>query len=852
MEFNADGMVERRAELTERIAEAHFPGFADLACRNPFGLAELCSDEVDVEVVPYSDGIVTEGSGYTGLCVRDTNPVLIKIAAGRNQRRKNFTLMHEFGHFLQRYSDEIDGTPIELEKAMCLTMEHGEDYEERVCDAFASRTLLPDGLVDLLVVGSPDAQDAARLFMSCRGSREVVARRILESMGGGSFISVIYRNGRVGSRRYSDGTVEHGRSMNAWERFAVSSLDKGHDDYWAEKDHVMPGPDGPDIADVSAAEAVDVLDGTKCRFVVVRRHPCRSTPPGSSVSSPAAWPVGPVEAIVLDVDETGRPIDVLRGVEADAYRRVASGSRKAILVYEDSKTYRIVLSRDGVRDAHDGPCRMAALYGRAVDVDGDRLARSLRSDFDRDNRRFREPVPLHDADDGTPGPATACAPTPAERTAWRLLSENSFVCNPDLDAVRNAGIYVDAGGDSPTRHEYDLVERVLAAPDRDRIIRGCAGTGKTFVIRMLADLLSRPPYGKKVAVAVKDNLVEACRRNIATPDGRVTVGTFSEISCGRDHYDVVLVDEAHRLRRRYAKTKFLHSRLWKVCEETGADNELDLMRSAADSVVLMYDPLQTLRPDDILPRTLAEATRGWEQDRLVHQVRINPDSAFDPHLGDDYVSGLIDFLGYPKGMRPNPDYDRSVFTEYRDMSDRDEAYFGVCDSIQELFDYIDLMGNLHPGTINRVVAGYTRKWESRKNPEAYDWVEGDHHWKWNSTFEGWVNPVRSDSEKARDLADRYHDEIGCVHSVQGEDLDYVGVIVGKDLGIDEDGDLVGVRANYFDKNGIPAKDDFDQDTFTRFIKNNYFTLMTRGVAGIRVFFEDPAMRERFESLMNEG
>ena len=842
-------MVRRRAELTARIAENHFHGFAELACRDPFALSELCAAEVDVEVVPYSDGIVTEGSGYTGLCVKDADPAMIKIAAGRNQRRKNFTLMHEFGHYLQRYSSEIDGTPIELEKAICLTMEHGEDYEEWVCDAFASRTLLPDDLVDLLVIGAPDAQDAARLFMSCQGSREVVARRVLDGMGKGSFVSVIYRNGRVGSRRYSDGTVERG-SMNAWERLAVASLEREHGDYWSERNHAMQGPAEPDCADVSAANAFDRQDGTRCRFVVVRRHPCAQAtkPSGRSDDTQTGTGIG---MLVFDLDGYGRPVDTLRGAEADAYGRIVSENRKVILVYESARAYRIVSSTGGIHESHDGFRRVAVLYGHAVDTDGSHLKQALQAYFDKDNRRFRSPVPLRNASTG-PACMRSDETMLEEREAWHLLSEGRFVCNPDLDAVRDAEIYVSDEGFSPTPYEYDLVRRVLDDPDRNRIIRGCAGTGKTFVICMLANLLSRPPYGKRIAVAVKDNLVGLYRKRLATMDGHITVGTFTEISCGHDHYDTVLVDESHRLRRRYTKTKFLHSSLWKACEKTGADNELDLMCRAADSIILMYDPLQTLRPDDILPHTVAETTRGWEQDRLVHQVRISHDGAFDPELGDDYVSGLIDFLGYPKGMRPHPDYDRSVFTDYRDLHDRDEAYFGVCDSIQELFEYLDRMERSHPHTVNRVVAGYTRKWKSRGDPEAYDWIEDDHHWRWNSTFEGWVHPTAIDERRRRGLESCYRDEIGCVHSVQGEDLNYVGVVVGKDLGIDGDGDLVGVRSNYCDRNGTPSRDDFDQDTFTRFIKNNYFTLMTRGMDGVRVYFEDPAMRERFESFMNES
>ena len=73
----------------------------------------------------------------------------------------------------------------------------------------------------------------------------------------------------------------------------------------------------------------------------MRRHPSRNAT-GPSATRSAAWHEAAVEAIVLDIDESGRPIDLLRGAEADAYERIVSGGRNVILVYEGSKTYRIV------------------------------------------------------------------------------------------------------------------------------------------------------------------------------------------------------------------------------------------------------------------------------------------------------------------------------------------------------------------------------------------------------------------------------------------------------------------------------------------------------------------------------
>lgn len=497
--------------------------------------------------------------------------------------------------------------------------------------------------------------------------------------------------------------------------------------------------------------------------------------------------------------------------------------------------------------------RVAIIFGQAVNGNLDALESLLIGDMEKDNQHYRKPVPLRrwNKTEGNKSQNKMQIASMVEPLIWRSLYEKGFVCNPNLAEVKQKDLMVGPGDTYPTELEKKIVESILDKADGNHVVQGYAGTGKTFVICMLADRLSREPYNKRVAIAVKDNVAKLYKSKFRTWGTPVIVEPYSGISCGDKRYDVVIVDESYRLRRRYPKTKFLHKQLWQQCEKFGMDNELELIKVKAGSVILMYDALQTLRSDDITPVEFERATAGWNWEHLTHQVRINP---FSPesqkkNLGDEYVAGLIDFLQYPADIAPSVQYDKAIFSLYKDADDPSSKYFGVCDSIQELFEYIDFMGNLHPDTINRVVAGYTRKWDSRNDSDAYDWIEGNQRWKWNSTFEGWVNPVRSDIEKARALANQYHDEIGCVHSVQGEDLNYVGVIVGKDLGVDGEGNLVGVKANYFDKNGIPSKDDFDQDTFTRFIKNNYFMLMTRAIDGIRVYFEDPDMRDRFENFM---
>lgn len=586
------------------------------------------------------------------------------------------------------------------------------------------------------------------------------------------------------------------------------------------------------------------------------------------------------EIIVLDIDEQGNVGANLQGAAKAAYEIVSGKNgddHDVVYMYKGPKDYYVGQTkhfeqRNKEHYHNDQPfkdgcfTKVAVVYGQAVEGNMDALESLLISDVEKDNQHFSKSVPLkvqqiplerlvkwNKTGGNTSGNQRQVA-SEIEPAVWRLLADNGFVHNHDLAAVKQGDLLVGPGGCSPSEYEHQVVGEILSDLDHNHVVQGYAGTGKTFVIDLLASKLSTEPYGKSVAIAVKDNVVKKTRDKYKSWASSVTVDSYSHISCGDKHYDVVIVDEAHRLRRPYGKTKFLHKNLWSALESTGLSNELELIKTKGNTIILMYDALQTLRPDDITPAEFAQATQGWSISKLGHQVRINPKGAVDPDLGDEYVAGIIDFLQYPDDVKPDIDYDKAIFTEYRNAENPYESYFGVSDSIADLFDYLDHMENLHPHTTNRVVAGYVRPWKSHgvKDGSVYDWIEvrdnGTYRWRWNSTFAGWVNPVRANIEDQKKLEEQYRGEIGSVHAVQGVDLNYAGVIIGGDLGID-DGNLIGVKDNYYDANGKPSKQDFDPDTFTRFIKNNYFMMLTRAISGVRIYFEDPAMRERFEKFM---
>ena len=144
--------------------------------------------------------------------------------------------------------------------------------------------------------------------------------------------------------------------------------------------------------------------------------------------------------------------------------------------------------------------------------------------------------------------------------------------------------------------------------------------------------------------------------------------------------------------------------------------------------------------------------------------------------------------------------------------------------------------------LSRLVAGYAWDWVSRKNSDAFDIELDGERLRWNGTDKDWINSNGS------------LEEVGSIHTVQGYDLNYAGVIIGPDLRLDPvTGRIVADRENYRDKKGKEntghLKDAFGDDDLLTFIRNIYGVLLTRGMRGTFVYVCDPALRERLAAAI---
>ncbi len=421
---------------------------------------------------------------------------------------------------------------------------------------------------------------------------------------------------------------------------------------------------------------------------------------------------------------------------------------------------------------------------------------------------------------------------------WKDLYYLNYVSHENLDEVKSSILFKYSPFFSLSDEQQGVIKKIL---DRsgDSIVYGLAGTGKTVLITNLAIEYLKLHPESKIAIAAQSNWVDSGKKIFkAYGAENIIVDTPVVIYRSKEYYDLILVDEAHRLRRYYSKTNHIRDDIFEVSKDpsTGETvakyNELEQLAKLSDHLVLFYDPLQSIKPTDIRPEEFTGILEknNFKKYYLAREYRVTINDKNKRFTGDDYVHGILSFLQ----MDDRP-FNKELFKDY--LVNGEDAYFGIVDSIKELFDYLDNMEIYSTRTINRVLAGYTKTWVSKKDKSNFDWVEGENQWQWNSTNKNWINQKNS------------RNEIGCIHSIQGVDLNYAGVIISDDLKI-KDGILYGDINSYKDENGKFTKSDFNQDAFTDYIKNIYYVLLTRGISGIRVYFENKEVEKYFRELFH--
>lgn len=285
--------------------------------------------------------------------------------------------------------------------------------------------------------------------------------------------------------------------------------------------------------------------------------------------------------------------------------------------------------------------------------------------------------------------------------------------------------------------------------------------------------------------------------------------------------DCLVVDEAHRLTE---KSGF-HSNL--------GENQVKELIKASKFSIFFLDENQRVTLKDIGSEELIRKYAN-ELGAKINIYELN--SQFRCNGSDGYIAWLDNILE----IRETANFDIDGFN----------YEFKIFDNPNELRDTIEEKNK--ENNKSRIVAGYCWEWpkDNRNNPNYNDIIIPEYNFEisWNL-----------DGKELFALGENTVKQAGCIHTTQGLEFDYVGVIIGKDMRYENgnvvtdftkraksDSSLKGIKKMYKEnpEKALKLSDEI--------IKNTYRTLMTRGMKGCYVYCEDKPLAEYLKSRINKG
>ncbi len=451
---------------------------------------------------------------------------------------------------------------------------------------------------------------------------------------------------------------------------------------------------------------------------------------------------------------------------------------------------------------------------------------------------------------------------------WYQLKSKGLV-NNDLKVIENSDLFKFSPYKTLTTDQYMIVNDILGVLAHDVnlnenstfLIEGGAGTGKTILGIYLIKLLSEYKKDKniigdeqddrdlnniltihnsignlKIALVVPmENLRSTLKRVFKSIDGLSPSMVLSphDVANSDYIYDLLIVDEAHRLKKRKNLTQYAtfdqNNKNFRLGDK---GTELDWIILKSKYQILFYDEKQSIKPSDVNKENFDELmlNKNYHPYKLEVQLRcLNGGNEYV-----DYVNSIFS------------DSQPSKFIEFKKYD------FKIFDNVNELVEEIKYKNN--ELGLCRTVAGYAWKWTSKdsKLPQnlknkttselidagIYDLEIDGYKYIWNSKASDWINSPNS------------KDEIGSIHTTQGFDLNYTGIIIGNELkyNLNENKFLVD-KSNYYD---VKGKNDTTDQQLLSYILNIYTVMFTRGMLGTYVYVCDPGLREYLSKFIKSN
>ena len=363
--------------------------------------------------------------------------------------------------------------------------------------------------------------------------------------------------------------------------------------------------------------------------------------------------------------------------------------------------------------------------------------------------------------------------------------------------------------------EFDNKKHVL-------IVKGGPGTGKTVLaINLLSDFLNESLSAFYVTknqaprAVFKQKLKDGGFKNVFIDTLFQSSGSF--IDSATNGIDVLLVDESHRLNEKSG-----------MFSNKGENQTKEIINAAKFSIFFIDEAQRVTLKDK---GTIADIKKfASEQNAEIEEIEL--DSQFRCNGSDGYLAWLDNLLEIRETANANSleyDYDFRVF-----------------DDPNELYDAIVKRNDNNKA---RMVAGYCWDWvkAGQNNTDVLDITIPEFgfakSWNLGSTSTWAIDPESIE-------------QIGCIHTCQGLEFDYVGVIIGDDMRYENgrivtdatkraktDSSLKGL------KKLIAEDPDAAEEIADKIIKNTYRTLMTRGMKGCYVYCTDAPLAEYLKASL---
>ena len=355
---------------------------------------------------------------------------------------------------------------------------------------------------------------------------------------------------------------------------------------------------------------------------------------------------------------------------------------------------------------------------------------------------------------------------------------------------------------------------------RTIIIQGGPGTGKSVLaVNLLKHFISS--LGLNASYVTKNSAPrDAYLKLLSKSDLKKEVNIkqlfrspFGLCKSPSNFYDCLIVDEAHRLVKQ-------------MYGDFQGQNQIKECINASLLSIFLIDENQKITTKDI---GSIDEINYWAKElnsRVIMNEETTLTSQFRCNGSDMYIQLLNNIL---------------QIGEHVDIDVNDLNFdIKVFDDPNELRDELRKKNDINNKA--RMVAGYCYDWDVKNKRGEYDiYLENGFKAKWNL-----------ENDKIWAINSTSFEEVGCIHTAQGLEFDYVGVLIGLDLRYDEDNNEIVI-----DKSKI-SKDDKSsgirscgEGLARQLIKNTYKTLLTRGQKGCYIYCEDKALSRYIKKMLKQ-